>query len=88
MNNASKDRFLSVQEAADFLHCDENDVLELVKKKTVPHSVLPFGKVLFCPERLRDWVLSFEQMPGYQAQKKPVPEEVNISLADEICRKF
>ena len=88
MANESKTGFLNVQEAAYFLRYDEKKLLELVEAKKIPHSILPFGKILFCPIRLREWVLSFEQVPEYKVRKSAVDEIEEISLAEQICRKF
>ncbi len=80
--------FLDMEEAAEFLKCGQMDVLKLVREKKIPHSVLPFGKILFDTERLRDWVLSLEQMPRYIKQASPDEKIRKISFAKEICQRF
>lgn len=88
MDKNSNQGFFDMEEAANFLKCGEKDVLQLVREKKIPHSVLPFGKVLFYPERLRDWVLTFEQMPQYSSQAGSFDKSQNISLGKEICQRF
>ena len=80
--------FFDIEEAAEFLKCGRMDVLHLVRENKIPHSILPFGKILFDPERLRDWVLSFEQMPRYTKQASPIEKSRKISIAKEICKRF
>jgi hypothetical protein len=80
--------FFDMEEAAEFLKCGEKDVLQLVREKKIPHSILPFGKILFDPERLRDWILSFEQMPHYTEQASPTEKSRKIPIAKEICQRF
>jgi hypothetical protein len=77
-----------MEEAANFLKCGEKDVLQLVREKKIPHSVLPFGKILFNRERLRDWVLTFEQMSQYKSQADSFDKSQKISLGKEICQRF
>jgi len=88
MNEKGNRGFFDMEEAAEFLKCGKMDVLQLVRENKIPHSVLPFGKVLFDPERLRDWVLSFEQMAHYTKQAGPVEKSRKISIAKEICQRF
>jgi hypothetical protein len=88
MNDNTEKGFFSIEQAAEFLKCGEKDVLHLVKAKKIPHSVLPFGKILFNKERLRDWVLSFEQMPEFTKQASPVTKARKISITKEICQRF
>ena len=88
MDKKDNRRFFDMEEAAEFLKCGEKDVLRLVREKKIPHSVLPFGKILFDSERLRDWVLSFEQMPHYMKQASPIEKSRKISIAKEICQRF
>jgi len=88
MDDNSKKGFFDLEEAAEFLKCGEKDVLHLVRAKKIPHSVLPFGKILFDPERLREWVLSFEQVPGFSKQQIPVVKSRKISITKEICQRF
>ena len=88
MDENSNRGFFNMEGAAEFLKCGEKDVLQLVREKKIPHSVLPFGKILFDPERLRDWVLSFEQMAHYMKQASPVEMSRKISIAKEICQRF
>ncbi len=80
--------FFNIEGAAEFLKCSEKDVLHLVREKKIPHSVLPFGKILFDPERLRDWVLSFEQMPNYRKEEKTTEKSNKTSIRKEICQRF
>jgi len=80
--------FFNTEEAAEFLKCGEKDVLQLVREKKIPHSVLPFGKILFDTERLRDWVLSFEQMAHYMKEASHIEISRKISIAKEICQRF
>jgi hypothetical protein len=80
--------FLDMEEAAEFLKCGRMDILHLVRQNKIPHSVLPFGKILFDVERLRQWVLSFEQMSGHTRQAGPVDKSRKISIVEEICRRF
>lgn len=75
-------------EAAEFLKCGEKDVLYLVREKKIPHSILPFGKILFDSERLRNWVLSFEQMPDYRGEERSFEKSHKIPLGEEICQRF
>jgi len=88
MDKNSNQGFFDMEEAANFLKCGEKDVLMLVREKKIPHSVLPFGKILFDRERLRDWVLTFEQMPQYRRQDGSFDKGHNISLGKEICQRF
>lgn len=88
MDESSNKRFFNMEEAAEFLKCGEKDVLQLVREKKIPHSVLPFGKILFDTERLRDWVLSFEKMANYMKEASPVEKSRKISFAKEICQRF
>ena len=80
--------FFDTEETAKFLKCSDKSVLQLVREKKIPHSVLPFGQILFDQERLRDWVLSFEQMPEYRREASPFDKSHNISLGKEICQRF
>jgi len=80
--------FFDIIEAAEFLKCGENDVLQLVREKKIPHSVLPFGKILFDPERLRDWVLSQEQMSHYMKEADTIEKSPKVSITKEICERF
>jgi len=80
--------FFDIDEAAEFLKCGDKDVLHLVREKKIPHSVLPFGKVLFDTDRLRDWVLSFEQMPEYRRQEISVDKSQKVSFGKEIIQRF
>ena len=88
MNENSNQGFFDTEEAAKFLKCGDKDVLYLVREKKIPHSVLPFGKVLFDRVRLRDWVLSFEQMPEYRRQEISFDKNHKVSLGKEICQRF
>jgi len=88
MNKQGEPRFLTIQEAAEFLQCNEDELLKLIENKQVPHSVLPFGKILFYPERLREWALSYEQMPEYKKHKGSAYETEKVSFTEQICRKF
>jgi len=88
MDKNSNQGFFDMEEAANFLKCGEKDVLQLVREKKIPHSVLPFGKILFNRERLRDWVLTFEQMPQYRREASSFDKSQNISLGKEICQRF
>lgn len=88
MNTIETRRFLSIQEAAEFLQCEESELTKLVDDKRIPHSVLPFGKILFCSERLREWVLSFEQMPEYVRERSATDKTDCFALAEEIRKKF
>ncbi|HUU19818.1 MAG TPA: helix-turn-helix domain-containing protein [Sedimentisphaerales bacterium] len=88
MDKNSNQGFFDTEEAAEFLKCGDKDVLYLVREKKIPHSVLPFGKVLFDRERLRDWVLSFEQMSGYRRQEISLEKSHKISFGKEICQRF
>ena len=88
MDKNSNQGFFDMEEAANFLKCGEKDVLQLVREKKIPHSVLPFGKILFDRERLRDWVLTFEQMPQYRSQAGSFDKSQKISLGKEICQRF
>ena len=81
-------RFFNLLEAAEFLKCGEKDVLHLAREKKIPHSVLPFGKILFDPERLREWVLSFEQMPNYGKEEKTTQIRHKTSITKDICQRF
>ena len=80
--------FLDIEGAAEFLKCGRMDVLHLVRENKIPHSILPFGKILFDTQRLREWVLSFEQMTGYTKQIKPAEKKQIIPIAKEICQRF
>ena len=80
--------FFNIEEAAEFLKCGEKDVLHLVRDKKIPHSVLPFGKILFDQERLRNWVMSFEQMPHYRKEEKTTEKSNKTSIRKDICRRF
>ncbi|MFB0553075.1 MAG: helix-turn-helix domain-containing protein [Phycisphaerae bacterium] len=80
--------FFDMEEAAEFLKCGDKDVLHLVREKKIPHSVLPFGKVLFDRDRLRDWVLSFEQMPEYRMEVSTFDKNHKVSLGKEIIQRF
>ena len=88
MNDNNEKVFLNIEQAAEFLKCSDKDVLYLVKAKKIPHSVLPFGKILFDKERLRNWVLSFEQMPDFIKQVSPIAKGRKISITKEICQRF
>jgi len=88
MNENSNQGFFDTEEAAEFLKCGDKDVLYLVREKKIPHSVLPFGKVLFDRKRLRDWVLSFEQMPEYRRQESSFDKNHKVSLGKEIVQRF
>ena len=88
MDKNSNQGFFDMEEAAEFLKCSDKDILYLAREKKIPHSVLPFGKILFDRERLRDWVLSFEQMPKYREQESPLDKSRNISMEKEICQRF
>lgn len=88
MDKNSNQGFFDMGEAANFLKCGEKDVLQLVREKKIPHSVLPFGKILFNRERLIDWVLTFEQMPQYKREAGSFDKSQNISLGKEICQRF
>lgn len=88
MDKNSNQGFFDMGEAANFLKCGEKDVLQLVREKKIPHSVLPFGKILFNQERLIDWVLTFEQMPQYKREAGSFDKSQNISLGKEICQRF
>lgn len=88
MDKNSNQGFFDMEEAAEFLKCSDKDILYLAREKKIPHSVLPFGKILFDRERLRDWVLSFEQMPEYREQESPLDKSRNISMEKEICQRF
>jgi hypothetical protein len=88
MNKKGNRGFFNTEEAAEFLKCGEKDVLHLVREKKIPHSVLPFGKILFDPERLRDWVLSHEQIPHYRKEEKTTEKRHKTSIIKEICQRF
>ncbi len=88
MDKNTTQGFFDIEEAAEFLKCGDKDVLHLVREKKIPHSLLPFGKVLFDRERLRDWVLSFEQIPEYRRQEISVEKSQKISLGNEIIQRF
>jgi len=88
MDKNSNQGFFDMGGAANFLKCGEKDVLQLVREKKIPHSVLPFGKILFNRERLIDWVLTFEQMPQYKREAGSFDKSQNISLGKEICQRF
>jgi len=88
MDENSNQGFFDTEEAAEFLKCGDKDVLHLVREKKIPHSVLPFGKVLFDRERLRDWVLSFEQMPEYRRQEISFDKNHKVSLGKVIIQRF
>ena len=88
MDQKTNRGFFDIEEAAEFLKCGEKDVLQLVREKKIPHSVLPFGKILFDTERLRDWVLSFEKMPRYNKQAITIDKSQQISISKEICQRF
>ena len=88
MDNNSKKGFFDIEQAAEFLKCGDKDILHLVRAKKIPHSVLPFGKILFDRERLRDWVLSFEQVPGFLKQQSTIVKDRKISITKEICLRF
>ena len=88
MDEKGTRKFFDIEEAAEFLKCGRMDVLLLVRDKKIPHSILPFDKILFDPERLRDWVLSFEQMSNYTRHTSPVEKSRQISFAKEICQHF
>ncbi len=80
--------FFNIEEAAEFLKCGEKDVLHLVREKKIPHSILPSGKILFDPQRLRDWVMSFEQMPHYRKEEKTTEKSQKNSIREDICQRF
>jgi hypothetical protein len=88
MDEKDNQGFFDMEEAAEFLKCGQKDVLHLVRENKIPHSVLPFGKILFDTERLRDWVLSFEQMARYKKELTPVEKSRKISIEKEICQRF
>ena len=88
MDKNNNQGFFDMEETAKFLKCGDKDVLYLVREKKIPHSILPFGKILFDRERLRDWVLSFEQMPEYRREESSFEKSHNISLGKEICQRF
>jgi hypothetical protein len=88
MDEKGNRRFFDTEEAAEFLKCGRMDVLHLVRENKIPHSVMPFGKILFDPERLRDWVLSFEQMARYTKEASPIEKSRKISIIKEICQRF
>ena len=80
--------FFDIVEAAEFLKCGEKDVLHLVREKKIPHSILPSGKILFDPQRLRDWVMSFEQMPHYRKEEKTTEKSRKTFITKDICQQF
>jgi hypothetical protein len=88
MDEKDNREFLDMEEAAEFLKCGRKDVLKLVRENKIPHSVLPFGKILFDVERLRDWVLSFEQMARYKKEVTTVEKSRKIPFEKEICQRF
>lgn len=88
MNDNGEKGFFNIEQAAQFLKCSDKDILHLVKAKKIPHSILPFDKILFDKERLRNWVLSFEQMPGLAKQQGPVDKSRKISISKEIIQRF
>lgn len=88
MVDRSKRGFLDLEEVAEFLKCSDKDILQLVREKKIPHSVLPFGKILFDRERLREWVLSFEQIPGFSKHERHVEKDRKISIKKEIIQRF
>ena len=88
MYKNSNQGFFDMEEAAEFLKCGDKDVLHLVREKKIPHSLLPFGKVLFDRDRLRDWVLSFEQMPEYRMKVSTFDKNHKVSLGKEIIQRF
>jgi hypothetical protein len=88
MDDDTDQRFFDMEEAAEFLKCGEKDILYLVRQKKIPHSVLPFGRVLFDRKRLTQWVLSFEQTPGPETQQTPAKKSPRGSLKEQIIRRF
>jgi hypothetical protein len=88
MDEKNNRAFFDTEGAAEFLKCGEKDVLHLVRENKIPHSVLPFGKILFDRQRLRDWVLSFEQMPHYRKEEKAAEKSHKTSIRKEICQRF
>jgi len=56
----SNTNWLTIPEAADYLHCGERILREFVTNKKIPHVVFA-GKALFYRARLDEWLLEQEQ---------------------------
>lgn len=64
-------KWLTTEEAADYLRCSERTLRELMANNQIPHTLFA-GKALFSPERLDAWLLSMEKGPMTSSQE---PEE-------------
>lgn len=88
MNSQSKQEFLDIREAAEFLKISEKNLMQMVDEKAVPHSIFPGGQIRFWPDRLKDWGLSFEKMKEYKDKNGSVTKSAGISLTEEITSRF
>jgi excisionase family DNA binding protein len=88
MNNEGQKKFFDMQEAAEFLNIDIEEVKRLVIEKQIPHSKFPGGQIRFWPDRLMDWGLSFEKDSEYNIKTSYMIENEGRSLISEICKRF
>src|SRR4030042_3616586 len=88
MNNIVQNKFLNIQEAAEFLNIDVEVVNQLVVEKKITHSIFPNGQIRFWPPRLIDWGLSFEQSSEYSKKTPSIIKDRSYSLISEICTRF
>jgi len=90
MEASNDDKLLDLKEAADFIKNKKENIIEMTKEKTIPHSVLPDGTIVFSRNRLYNWILSLDQASHItvgEITSKKMPTDIP-PLAKIIIKRF
>jgi hypothetical protein len=88
MSNVGQNRFLNMQDAAEFLNIDVKDIEKFVAEGQIPYCKFPNGEIRFWPEHLKDWGLSHEVGSEYNIKSRPIIKDQGRSFISEICKHF
>ena len=90
METNKEDKLLDLEEASKFMKSKKENIIKMTKEKTIPHSVLPDGTLLFSRNRLYNWILSLDPTSSTQTGEI-IPETSTTDipyLAQIIIKRF
>jgi len=90
METSNDDKLLDLKEASEFIKIKKENIRGMTEEKTIPHSVLPDGTLVFSRNRLYHWVLSLDQtshIPVAEIASKKMPTDIP-SFARIIIKRF
>lgn len=82
----NENKWLSEQDACQYLGCDKDYLIGLIAKREIPHTKLPHSEqIRFSTARLDEWLLSLETFLESNQEETP---EVEESFQNEVFALF